>query len=94
MISPFDLVSISTNYPTCCLVMLSIFPMYIDHFYVFYEEMSMKAFEHVLKSVICLLLLRSCILAVAFIFWILALYSDTKFADNFFDSIGCLSIDF
>jgi len=68
--------------------------MYIDHFYVFYEEMSMKAFEHVLKSVICLLLLRSCILAVAFIFWILALYSDTKFADNFFDSIGCLSIDF
>ena len=50
-------------------------------------------FLHIfLKSVICLLLYWSWVV-VAYLLWILASYSDTKFADISSHSIDCLSID-
>ena len=72
--------------------MLSTFPIYIDHFSVFYEEMSIEAFYTFFKL--------SCLPAVVlklqllfYMFWILSCYSDTKFAGTSSHSIGCLSVD-
>ena len=54
--------------------------------------MSVELLTHFLNSVISLLLFWSWVIVVSSIFWTLASYSDTKFANKSSHSIGCLFI--
>lgn len=54
------------------LVMLSTIPIYIDHFSVFYEEMSIEAFYTFFKVIYLHVVLSKLSCSVAYIFWILA----------------------
>ena len=74
------------------LVMLRIFPIYIGHFYVFYEEMSIDIFCTFFSQLFAFYF-SSYIIVVTYMFWILILHSDTTLADTSSHSIGCLSID-
>ena len=72
--------------------MLRIFPIYIGHFYVFYEEMSIDIFCTFFSQLFAFYF-SSYIIVVTYMFWILILHSDTTLADTSSHSIGCLSID-
>ena len=72
--------------------MPSTFLIYTDHFYFFYEEISIEVFYTFLKlNYLPAVVLKLQLLF--YIFWILSHYSDTKFADTSSHSIGCLSAD-